>query len=296
MKPGLPPPARKGFTLVELMVAMAITTIMVTILVTITSMSLDTWNRSRAEVRAARQAKAMVEIMARDFEAMVTRSGNNHQWLVAESGGSGAGQSPNSANLIFFTAATDRYNGAVGTASDAGGDISAVGYQLKYVDPIRAGGADRTFVLYRRLVDPNVAFQNLIGQDDLKAKFAPYFAELDDGNESKKHFVCENIYQFSMTFHVETTAVVNNVATLRSIPVTMGQGSATAISIRGGNLEITPPNAAIQPGSRIVAVEVSLTVLSDNAANTLRNGATVRPEFIRQNSFQYSKRIEVPRP
>ena len=68
-------PFKRGFTLMELMVAMAITTIIVTVLVSITFIAMDTWNRSRAELRAARQAKAMVDIMVRDFEAMVTRRG-----------------------------------------------------------------------------------------------------------------------------------------------------------------------------------------------------------------------------
>ena len=82
-------PNRKGFTLMELMVAMAITVIIVTVLVSITSIAIETWNRSRSELRAARQAKSMVDTLARDFEAMVTRpggkdpvSGKSFEWLV----------------------------------------------------------------------------------------------------------------------------------------------------------------------------------------------------------------------
>lgn len=295
MNAGFQPRTRRGFTLIELMVAMAITTIMITILVTITSLALDTWNRSRAEVRAARQAKAMVEIMARDFEAMVTRAGNNFEWMVAESGGvvgGGGSQSPNSADLIFFTAATDRYNGAVGTPDDEGGDISTVGYSLRFKDPVSRAGSDfPTFVLYRRLVDPVDAFRDLIGSENLKEAFATYQREL----EARENFVCENIYQFSMTFHVETTTTTAGVTTTRTIPVTLGQGSTNSVRIRGGNLVVDPAVAAIQPGSRITAVEVSLTVLTDTAINAMRN-RTLPEDFIRKNSFQYSKRIEVPRP
>ena len=72
-----------GFTLMELMVAMAITTIIVTVLVSITSIALETWNRSRAELRASRQAKSMIDTLARDFESLVTRRGNNNEWLSA---------------------------------------------------------------------------------------------------------------------------------------------------------------------------------------------------------------------
>ena len=46
----------KAFTILELMVAMTITAIIVGVLVTITGTAIDTWNNSRNELRAARQA------------------------------------------------------------------------------------------------------------------------------------------------------------------------------------------------------------------------------------------------
>ena len=108
--------SRAGFTLMELMVAMAITTIIVTVLVSITSIATDTWNRSRAELRAMRQGKAMVESMARDFEALVVRKGNEFEWLSAETpssmpGGSGGNlESSNACDLIFFTGSGGVYH------------------------------------------------------------------------------------------------------------------------------------------------------------------------------------------
>jgi len=296
----------QGFTLIELMVAMAITTIIVTILISITSISLDTWNRSRAEVRAARQAQAMTEIMARDFEAMVMRPGNNFQWLVAETGdsvGSAGNQSPNSADLIFFTAATDRYDGAVGGPADAGGDISTVGYSLRFKDPIGAAGAHSdfpTFVLYRKLVNPDDTFRDLLGQNDLKAAFNPYQPNLDD----MENFVCENIYQFSISFHlVDLLRQVGGgppEPEAGPVSVTLNQ-DFTSLVLAGDGIVANippsafPPNVQMGPATRIGAVEISITVLSDNALTAIRSNNTVSDDFIRQNSFQYSKRIEVPR-
>ena len=297
---------RKGFTLVELMVAMAITTVMVTILISITSMALDSWNRSRAEVRAARQAQAMTEIMARDFEAMVTRSGNNFEWLVASAGdrvGTGSSQSPNSADLIFFTAATDRYDGAIGSSTDLGGDISAVGYSLRYKDPMSdtggTGAPFPTFVLYRKLVNPDETFQNLLGQEDLKTAFSSYQADLDN----MSNFVCENIHQFSVTFHVEynqldSTGLPRGATPRvmkRSRPFTLVQGESTEIRLRGDGMEAVPANSDIGVNSRITAVELSITVLTDNAVDSIRNNQNVPEAFIARNSFQYSKRVEIPR-
>ena len=67
----------RGFTLAELMVAMAITVILMTLLVSVTAVALDGWRVSRNKVRASRQAKATLEQMRRDFEAMVVRTGTN---------------------------------------------------------------------------------------------------------------------------------------------------------------------------------------------------------------------------
>ncbi|MCX8495292.1 MAG: prepilin-type N-terminal cleavage/methylation domain-containing protein, partial [Akkermansiaceae bacterium] len=109
---------RAGFTLMELMVAMAITSIIVTVLVSVTSVALETWNRSRAELRASHMGKMAVDYMARDLEALVVRSGNTYDWCQAildpELSTPGIGdklKSSNASRLIFFTGATDRYDG-----------------------------------------------------------------------------------------------------------------------------------------------------------------------------------------
>ncbi|MFU8892939.1 MAG: type II secretion system protein J [Luteolibacter sp.] len=291
-----PQKPNRGFTIMELMVAMAITTIIVTILISITSISLETWNRSRSEVRAARQAQAMTEIMARDFEAMVVRPGNNFEWLIAESSeqvGPAANRSPNSANIVFFTAATDRYEGRTGTPEDLGGDISTVGYSLRFNDPINAAGANfETFVLYRKLVNPDETFRGaapLLGQTDLKAAFATYQNDI----EEMANFVCENIHQFSVILHIESfdeTTLMH-----RTIPVTLTQVAGSSVRVFGNRMELTPANPLVGESGRITAVEISITVLSDNAMNAMRGSATISDDFIRKNSYQYSKRIEVPR-
>ncbi|MGC4017252.1 MAG: prepilin-type N-terminal cleavage/methylation domain-containing protein [Luteolibacter sp.] len=195
---------RRGFTLMELMVAMAITTIIVTILVGITSVSVDAWTRSRAEVRANRQGKAMTDAMAADFQAMVTRKGNSFEWLYAnlkrdsDLPGSSKVKSNNASSLIFFTAATDRYS----NTTDAGGDVSCVSYKLDYKDPVSGNTSTSydTFALYRMLVEPNETFTSLLGQTDLYTAFG------SRNVSDVKNFVCENVYQFTLKFNVEVAA------------------------------------------------------------------------------------------
>lgn len=304
-----------GFTLIELMVAMAITTIIVTILVSVTSIALDAWNRSRSELRAARQAKAMVDAMARDLESLVTRRGNAFEWLYAKASSSMPGErlkSSNASDLIFFTAATDRYNGKINTNEDKGGDVSCVGYRLDYKDPIdtAGGGNYKTFVLNRLLVNPDETFTNLLGRDNLATAFSNYSTRLN----SEENFVCENVFQFSVTFHVEVSKNVGSATQPRMqvfvVPISLGSTNSgqtvDEFRIRGtgifspglgaANIGSTSISADEIKGGRIAAVELSLTVLTDVGIDQQRNRVFSGSEgdFLKKHSYQYTKRIDVP--
>lgn len=310
----------RGFTLIELLVAMAITTIIITVLVSVTAMALETWNRSRAEIRAARQAKSMIDTMARDFESFVSRKGNAFEWLSAKSAppsdGPKGNLSPNAIDLVFFSAATDRYNGKIGTATDLGGDVSTVGYKLTYKDPIAGAVNDgfKTFVIYRKLVDPNITFANILGQASIKAPFEAAVNTGDTGADVDKevNFICENVYQFTVTFHVSTT-ITNpgpSVSTkIVSVAVPVGNkdsdGLVKEFRITGNGIQTTfspsgtgaPTNDQLKAG-RLSAAEISITVISDFGLQQMRRRSDLTgpklAEFIAKHSYQYSKVVQLP--
>jgi prepilin-type N-terminal cleavage/methylation domain-containing protein len=303
------PNKSRGFTLIELLVAMAITSLIVTVLVSITSIALDTWSRSRAEIRAARQAKAMADTMARDFEALVTRRGNNFQWLHAESAQTMPGPttmtSSNASELTFFTAATDRYNGAINTPDDNGGDVSCVSYRLQYQDPI-AGGTNTefsTFALYRLLVNPDETFEKLLGKENLDQEFSAYANQLIQ----VENFVCENVYQFTVTFNVEVTQSTGGTTTKLTVPVSLGSGGGSGrvdtFRVMGTGIDLSKsPNSSVTVdelrAGRLASVQVSLTVLSDFGMDQMRRRTfandKIKSEFLAKNSFNYSKLVELP--
>lgn len=319
-------PSNRGFTLIELLVAMTITTIIVTILVSITALALDTWNRSRSEIRAARQGKAMIDSMARDFESLVVRKGNDFEWLYAafsptDSGPrSDANKSPNAADLVFFSAATDRYNGNIGPDfPDSKGDVSTIAYQLAYKDPIESGGSPdpkfETFVLYRKIINPDVTFTATLGtpfdtnaesSDQLRTKAESAASDpsiTGDEIDNSSNFICENVYQFTITFHVDVT---KDDGTIVSVPVPIGEGNDSTdffkvvgsglymdstITGDGGNVT----NEMLRAG-RLSAVEISLTVLTDFGLRQMQQRGNIdnKDEFIAEHSYQYSKLIPVP--
>ncbi len=314
--------SKRGFTLIELLVAMAITTIIITVLVSVTAMALETWNRSRAEIRAARQAKSMIDTMARDFESFVSRKGNTFEWLSAKSAppsdGPKGNLSPNAIDLIFFSAATDRYDGKIGLdengvprPEDKGGDVSTVGYKLTYKDPIAGDDEDayKTFVLYRKIVNPDVTFANILGQASIKAPFAAAVNTGDTGADVDKevNFICENVYQFTVTFHVSTTTTTG----LKSVTVPVGKGTNSTEEFRitgsGMNTAFVPPKEPSESDAqakarlaagRLAAAEISITVLSDFGLQQMRRRSDLTgpklAEFIAKHSYQYSKVVQLP--
>lgn len=298
----------------ELMVAMAITSIIVTVLVSVTSVALETWNRSRAELRASHMGKMAVDYLARDLEAFVVRSGNNNDWCQAilDPELSTYGDSlvsSNASRLIFFTGATDRYNGNAGDLTlDKGGDVSCVAYLMRFRDPVNSKSLKgfKTYVLNRKLVDPNTAFTQLLGATDSRDS-AKYLDPLFTGLYSpatisnKPNFLCENIYQFTLTFHVQTsdTTVPTGPAVLTNIPVRIGAGSGDVKSFRvtGTGIVTDPVNAQVAAG-RLRAVEISVTVISDFGIDQISKrkfaNDSKKAEFLAKNSYQYTKVVQVP--
>lgn len=297
---------KRGFTLMELMVAMAITTIIVTVLVSITSIALETWNRSRAELRASRQAKAMIDTMARDFESLVIRSGNKNQWLSAVTSTRTIGdqmESTNASELIFFSAVTDRYDGNVGNvAANLGGDVSCIAYQLEYKDPVDPGSSEfETFVLNRLLVNPDETFAQLLGKEDLVAAFSSFATSIGDS----ENFVCENVFQFTVTFHMQVTQGTGASATIVNVPVTIGQSNTAqttkSFKIMGNGIETELAGGTVTPeelaAGRLTAMEISVTVISDFGIDQLRTrtfSGAQKTEFLTKNSYQYTKLVQLP--
>ncbi len=309
----------KGFTLMELMVAMGIALLIMTMLVGITNVAMGAWQRSRAEVRASRQAKAILDVMAKDFESLVQRNGNSFEWLFAETEqvlpGPESQKSTNAAQLIFFSAAADRYQGGVGSANDKGGDVCAVSYKLAYQDPLSAeDNAESSFVFYRQLVDPKPTFDTFLGKTDLKTQFSSFagstnFETKDNAStqdQSMFRFVCENLYQYSISFKLDVPNTASGTTITTPVRVTLGENSnASFVRLYGDRLDtdativgdLNMSNEQLKTG-KITGVEICLTVLSDSAIEQLKRrkfkDATEKSKFLLQNSYEYSKSVEIP--
>ena len=309
----------KGFTLLELLVAMSVTLLLLGMVTYMTGASMDGYKGSRDKVVAGRQAKEALDAITKDFEAIVARAdGSDNMWLyadvepklVADNAANTTLVGPankkitNAPRLVFFTGAPDRYDGDIGGTNDNGGDVSAVGYRLAYRDQISgtaatAVGAFPSFMLYRHIVDPDDTFTHLLGQVNLTAPVAPAVSQFTDALDfTAENVLAENIYELTVTFLVQSVND-NNTPTNKdddfpevkryAIGSNAGQYSSFTISGNGNKA------AGTDISGQLVGVELGITVLTERGLVMTEKGGMTRQDIIKDYGIHYTHSVNVPR-
>ena len=104
----------RGFTLIELMTAMAITGMLVVVIMQLTNQSIDLWRAVSEDVSTSSRSRVALQTISRDFESFQMRGyDNKYQWLFAKADSSMDNvpkglQVPRSAQCVFFACAPDR--------------------------------------------------------------------------------------------------------------------------------------------------------------------------------------------
>ena len=81
--------AARGFTLIELLVAIALATILVSTVVTIFHGSTDIFKTSESRITIYGNARAAMDILARDLSSMLPLDGGQQRMCIIHSGGEG---------------------------------------------------------------------------------------------------------------------------------------------------------------------------------------------------------------
>jgi len=145
---------RSAFTLVEIMVAAAITIIMIGLVVQITGEVLKLWNRSMGKLSANAEARIAMELLTSDLETAVFIN-NGQQWMrVEQEANVGTPTVGQTVGLKLFAPAQDR--------REEPGNICAIAYILAEA-PAYTNARVNTFVLFRNLENPGDTFEDLLG-------------------------------------------------------------------------------------------------------------------------------------
>ena len=265
----------KGFTLLELMVAMSVTVILLGMVTFMTGVSMDGYKGSRDKVVAGRQAKEALDAITKDFEGMVGHGVGMRLYAEVEPnlstalGGPAGKTITNAARLIFFT---------------SGDGTQAVCYRLAYRDQISGTAANAvgpfpSFTLYRHLVDKGLTFTNMLGRTDLSSS-----NEFDDSDTfTAENVLAENIYEMTVTFLVDTSAGVERI--------TIGPQTSQhdEFTFAGNGLEV---DGAAQEG-QLEGVEISITVLSERGLVMTEKGGMTREDIIKDYGIHFTHTVDI---
>ncbi len=319
---------RRGFTLVELIVAMAITTGLVLVIMQLTNQGISLWQKVQEDVSASASGRVALQTMARDLESFQMKGNNQYEWLFAKTETEHRGGNlpkglkiPRSVQFVFFSCAPDRNPSVSSSTSlrlnfraersdnmDTQGDVNAIGYRLMYRDQVlnldasdKEKGIFPIFSLYRLLVPPRKAYDRLMGQSSLEAAYVPF------EKQEEKNFLCENIVELSLLFNIEYVNQEADAETGRvgyetvSVPVVSSSGSSGGKSISVYGDRIVAGSKTFR-NARIVSATMSITVLTEEGValmEQIRQGRRRAPrteEFFRNYTRAFARSVLLPQP
>ncbi len=175
-------PARRGFTLLELMVSTALMVVIVLVVVSIAADTFKAYDRAVADLSTQGEARAVLDAMENDFQTAVIRPDGRCWMEVVLPGGSTAGGPANAPIatgnlnpaehpiLMLFAAPQDRPRWRPDQASASAarvalkGDVCAVAYRIGQRSPFNAPGAQnqQVYGVYRTIIDPERTFTDAL--------------------------------------------------------------------------------------------------------------------------------------
>jgi len=151
-------PSRHGFSLVELMVAITLLTLLATMLLGIVESATRLWRQSESRVDGFREARAAAHVIRRDLEGIPPNAPQT--WFQYQAVTNGDAR----ADRLFFVTALPQGSQ---TAEDKS-DLCVVGYFLDWTPPETSPSSHKpgTYNLYRYLLRSNDTFTNHVAASD----------------------------------------------------------------------------------------------------------------------------------
>ena len=163
------PSSRRGFTLIEVLVATAIMVIIVLAVVTIASDTFKAYDRAVANLTTQSEARSVLDAMEGDFQTAVMRRDGRCWMEVILPGGSGSNMPAGTTTLgdlqpedhpivMLFASPLDRPRWvptASGTRTALKGDVCAVAYRFGQSSPFDSPGEkiQQIYGVYRTIID-----------------------------------------------------------------------------------------------------------------------------------------------
>lgn len=168
-----------SFTLVEMLVAMAVFSLLILLLFSIMSNASWLWRQQSAKEEGFREARAALDTLSRDMSTALRST--NVAWFYSSA-----------SQLAFLTTLPDAAQGV----SNDHGDICAVGYSLEW-STNDASSTQTNMSLYRYVRFSDPTYTTIInGADSVDDIF-----ENPPGTSTVRELIARNVSQFSVDFY-----------------------------------------------------------------------------------------------
>ena len=176
MKTSLLRSARRGFTLIEVMVATAIMIVIVLAVVTIAADTFKAYDRAVADLTTQSEARGALDALENDFQTAVIRPDGRCWMEVILPGATTPNGVPKAVGnlqpvdhpmVMLFSAPPDRPRWspvATNPRTAFKGDVCAVAYRIGQRSPFDAPGdaIQQVYGIYRTIIDPEATFRDAL--------------------------------------------------------------------------------------------------------------------------------------
>lgn len=254
---------QSGFTLVELLVATAITAILVILLLGISQNILESHRRTISDATLERDAQFALDRLAEDLGTLTRPRlrGAESLHAVVESVAGAV-----SLHLVMVTNATDSDPDGVAASP------RAISYRVAYQDPVAEGGGWPAFAMYRSVATATETFQEAVGASNLMGDFWQ-----SRPSTQLRDYLIGNVVDFRLRYlDTETSDWVAL------------DNPGDVLRLAGRDRVST---SGLGDGGETSALELSITTLSREGGIRLRDGAVTVAEAIDRYGKTHTRRV-----
>jgi prepilin-type N-terminal cleavage/methylation domain-containing protein len=277
-----PLPDRRGFTILELLVATAVMALFLVLSSQVVSSSLSQWGFANDRMSANLQARLAFDWLARDLQSLCLAD-DGSEWLrimpsdpeLPDKTTDAHGHAMKGSWLMCYTQPAQPHKDPTSAGGSKISGPVAVSYSLGYLDPMVHNGSRRQFALLRTSVNPRDTFENM-GVGNLYTDFWK-----------------QDVLGFT-TIRPEDI-LADNVVGFRVVAEFLPAGAATPVRSDPSREFSVGPDGAIHangnthPGATLTAFEITLWLLDTKSAARMNSGGA----NLADSATGFTKRIPI---
>lgn len=301
--------SRRGFTLIEMLVAIVISIILILALTQVISGASKSASSNNNSLLALSSANAALNLVVNDLRSLAASpqpspvGAGGYEFLQVQ-------PDPNTGNLNGTTPALLMLNAcsaqdSISNANDLGLQPRAICYQMAYQDPINPSNTNpkaKVYGFYRTVQPSSTTFASFLGQSDLFATTGLWKSITAAALPSTSSFIVGNVVDFQLVFYACRLSSTGQLLTT-PVPIysTVSAGSGNAIHLTSSGYAISSTSANLDSAytydhGPVTYVDVTLVVLDNNGAVQLNDGVTTLAKAKTRYGHTLTRRVALPEP